>query len=34
MKKTVVDGEFTVGDCKFIPYSTDTEEGLNIALID
>lgn len=34
MKKTVVDGEFTVGDCKFIPYSTDTDEGLNIALID
>ena len=34
MKKTVVDGELTVGDCKFIPYSSDTEEGLNITLID
>lgn len=34
MKKTIVDGEFTVGDCKFIPYSTSSDEGLNIALID
>lgn len=34
MKKTTVDGEFTVGDCKFIPYKTDAAEGLNIALID
>lgn len=34
MKKTVIDGELTVGDCKFIPYSTSSDEGLNIALID
>lgn len=33
-KKTVVDGELTVGDCKFIPYENGTEEGLNIALLD
>lgn len=34
MRKTVIDGELTVGDCKFIPYSTSSDEGLNIALID
>ena len=33
-KKTVVDGELTVGDCKFIPYENSTESGLNIALLD
>lgn len=34
MKKTVIDGDLTVGDCKFIPYDGSTESGLNIALID
>lgn len=34
MKKTVVDGEFTVGDCIFIPHENGNESGLNITLID
>lgn len=33
-KKTVVDGELTVRDCKFIPYENEEESGLNVALID
>ena len=33
-KKTVVDGELTIRDCKFIPYDNGSESGLNIALLD
>jgi len=33
-KKTTVDGELTVGSCKFIPFSRGSESGLNISLID
>lgn len=33
-KKTVVNGELTVGDSKFIPYENGTASGLNIALLD
>ena len=33
-KKTVVDGDLTVGDCKFIPFEQGSESGLNITLID
>lgn len=34
MKKATVDDEFTVGDCKFIPYEGENDAGLNITLID
>lgn len=34
MRKTTIDGELTVGDCKFIPYEGETDAGLNITLID
>ena len=33
-KKTVVNGELTVGTTKFIPFTKDSEGGLNITIID
>lgn len=33
-KKTVVNGELTVGTTKFIPYENDGEAGLNITVLD
>lgn len=34
MTKAVVSGDLTVGSAKFIPYSSSSESGLNITLID
>ena len=34
IKKTIIDGELSVGDAKIIPYKYDDESGINITLID
>ena len=34
MRRTMIDGELTVGDCKLVPYSSGSDVGLIITIVD